>query len=244
MNSVDWHTGCSGFHYKHWKGTFYPQNLPQRLWFGYYAEHFKTLELNVTFYRFPQLSVLQKWYHDAPADFRFSVKAPKAITHFKQFHGTADMLISFYDTIREGLKEKLGPVLFQFPPRFHYEEERLKRVTDQLDPGFDNVLEFRHRDWWQPDVFETLGKKHIAFCGMSHPDLPDDVIVNTDFAYYRFHGVPDLYRSGYNNDFLKNVANRMQDAAGLKQAWCYFNNDAAVAAIPNAQTLEKIANSL
>src|ERR1700712_4723427 len=119
---MTWHIGCSGFHYKHWKGAFYPNNLAQKRWFEFYTEQFSTLELNVTFYRFPRLEVLRAWYEKAPADFRFAVKAPKAITHFKQFHGTVDMLTSFYNTIREGLQKKLGPVLFQFPPRFHYEE--------------------------------------------------------------------------------------------------------------------------
>ena len=112
---MDWHIGCSGFHYRDWRGTFYPVKLPQKKWFDYYCEHFKTLELNVTFYRFPQLSFLQNWYQKAPADFRFSVKAPKAITHFKQFHDTARMISDFYETINNGLQEKLGPVLFQMP---------------------------------------------------------------------------------------------------------------------------------
>jgi uncharacterized protein YecE (DUF72 family) len=125
---MKWHIGCSGFHYKHWKGSFYPMDLPQKRWFEYYGGQFKTLELNVTFYRFPKLSVLQGRYTMAPVDFRFSVKAAKAITHFKQFHGTVDMLTSFYQTIKDGLQDRLGPVLFQFPPRFHYEEERLNRV--------------------------------------------------------------------------------------------------------------------
>lgn len=233
---MEWHIGCSGFHYKHWKGTFYPEGLPQRRWFEHYASQFKTLELNVTFYRFPQLSTLQKWYGDAPADFRFSVKAPKAITHFKQFHGTADMLTSFYQTIKSGLQEKLGPVLFQFPPRFHYDEERLARVISQLDPAFDNVLEFRHPGWWRDDVFEQLRQRGISFCGMSHPDLPDEPIVTGPVAYYRFHGVPELYRSAYSDETLQGFVSKTEE---LKpdNVWCYFNNDAAVAAIPNAKSL-------
>jgi len=234
---MEWHIGCSGFHYKHWKGTFYPDDLPQRLWFEYYATHFKTLELNITFYQFPKLSVLQQWYQVAPPGFRFSVKAPRAITHFKQFHDTADMMQSFYDTIRSGLLEKLGPVLFQFPPRFRYEEPRLQRVLDQLDPDFDNVLEFRHPGWWRPDVFEALGKKRVAFCGMSHPDLPDDVVINAPFVYYRFHGVPQLYSSAYSQTTLQKFANQLNTATNLEQCWCYFNNDAAVAAIADAKTL-------
>jgi uncharacterized protein YecE (DUF72 family) len=241
--SIKWYIGCSGFHYRHWKGSFYPNDLPQKRWFEFYARQFRTLELNVTFYRFPQVPMLRNWYDQAPADFRFSVKAPKAITHFKQFHGTVDMLSSFYTTIREGLQEKLGPVLFQFPPRFRYDEERLARVLSQLDPGFDNILEFRHPGWWCDKVYTALRHKGISFCGMSHPELPNDPIVTGPLIYYRFHGVPDLYRSNYNDATLKQFVDKLTMKSDIKKAWCYFNNDAAVAAIPNAQTLFRLTET-
>jgi uncharacterized protein YecE (DUF72 family) len=239
---MNWHIGCSGFHYKHWKGSFYPDTLPQRRWFEYYAQHFSTLELNVTFYRFPRVEFLKKWYADSPDDFRFSVKAPKAITHFKQFHNTIDMITSFYATIREGLADKLGPVLFQFPPRFHYAEDRLQRVLDQLDPGFDNVLEFRHPSWWRKDVYKKLGERQIAFCGMSHPDLPREVVANSRVLYYRFHGVPNLYSSPYSDMELAEIITTVKKEKNVDNAWFYFNNDAAVAAIPNAQTMVRLAS--
>lgn len=234
---MKWYIGCSGFHYRHWKGTFYPEGLAQKRWFEFYAGQFATLELNVTFYRFPRLEVLRSWYDQAPAGFRFAVKAPKAITHFKQFHNTVDMLLSFYQTIREGLADKLGPVLFQFPPRFHYTPERLARVLDQLDISFDNVLEFRHPGWWCDEVYIALRKKGITFCGMSHPELPDEPVVTSSVVYYRFHGVPDLYRSFYDKAKLNSIANKIKADPSVKEVWCYFNNDAAVAAIPNAKTL-------
>lgn len=240
---MEWHIGCSGFHYAHWKGSFYPEGLAQKRWFGFYAGHFRTLELNVTFYRFPRVAVLGNWYDQAPADFRFSVKAPKAITHYKQFHGTADMLTDFYTTIREGLREKLGPVLFQFSPRFRYEPERLARVLDQLDPGFDNVLEFRHPGWWREEVYSALRQRGVAFCGMSHPELPDEAVATGPVVYYRFHGVPNLYRSFYSDETLAGFVNQLNAKQEVQQAWCYFNNDAAVAAIPNAQTLIHLAKS-
>lgn len=238
---MEWHIGCSGFHYKHWKGSFYPDGLPQTKWFSFYARHFNTLELNVTFYRFPRLPVLRNWYELAPAGFQFSVKAPQAITHYRQFHNTVDMLSDFYGTIRAGLEEKLGPVLFQLPPRLRYEPERLQRILDQLDPTFDNVLEFRHPSWWQPAVYQQLAARRISFCGMSHPELPDEVIVNSPVVYYRFHGVPDLYRSSYSREDLQRVVNKVREQDGIEQAWFYFNNDAAVAAIPNAELMMHLA---
>src|SRR5438105_15010687 len=110
-----WHIGCSGFHYPEWKKVFYPDGLAQSKWFDFYSEHFNTIELNTTFYRFPQVSFLQNWYKKSPASFNFSVKAPRLITHFKQFSGTERMLGDFYGSIRQGLQKKLGCVLFQLP---------------------------------------------------------------------------------------------------------------------------------
>ena len=174
---IKWHIGCSGFYYKHWKGIFYPEKLPQKKWFDYYCQFFDTLELNVTFYRFPQLSFLQNWYDKTPAKFRFAVKAPKAITHYKKFSGTADMLADFYTTVRDGLKDKLGCILYQLPPRLSYSENFLQRIIESVDPSFSNVIEFRHESWWKEDVYKTLAKHDISFCGMSHPSLPKDIIL-------------------------------------------------------------------
>lgn len=234
---MEWHIGCSGFHYKDWKGKFYPEDLPQKKWFDFYCEHFDTLELNVTFYRFPQLSFLQNWYQKSPAHFRFSVKAPKAITHFKQFHDSMDMVNSFYDTINNGLQDKLGPVLFQMPPRFSYDEERLGRIIKNLDPSFNNAAEFRHVSWWSDEVYKALAEHHITFCGMSHPTLPDDVIQNTPSVYYHFHGVPNLYRSPYPTAFLQKVISNVKQGKKAKQAWFYFNNDYDAVAIANAKEM-------
>ena len=142
---INWHIGCSGFHYKHWKGTFYPQDLAQSKWFDYYCQFFNTLELNATFYRFPKLSFLDNWRVKSPADFRFAVKAPRAITHYKKFNDVVDLMSSFYNTARDGLQEKLGCILFQLPPNFHYSEEHLQRIIDNLDSSFLNVVEFSSR---------------------------------------------------------------------------------------------------
>jgi uncharacterized protein YecE (DUF72 family) len=231
---MEWHIGCSGFHYKHWKNDFYPEGLAQRKWFDYYSQQFNTLELNVTFYRFPRLPFLQNWYQTSPAGFRFAVKAPRAITHFKQFHNSVDMLTSFYATINEGLKEKLGPVLFQFPSRFTYTEEKLDRVIKNLDPSFQNVLEFRHPDWWRDDIYQTLAAHNVSFCSMSHPELPQQLVVNTPLVYYRFHGVPALYYTLYDTQTLAAMATEIAAQPSIKEAWLYFNNDIGAHAPQNA----------
>ncbi|MDR6943959.1 DUF72 domain-containing protein [Mucilaginibacter pocheonensis] len=234
---MNWNIGCSGFHYKDWKGRFYPDNLPQRKWFDYYCEHFKTLELNVTFYRFPQLSFLQTWYNKSPADFRFAVKAPRAITHYKKFNDTTELITSFYDTINNGLQEKLGPVLFQLPPSYIYDDEKLDRIINSLNPSFKNVLELRHVSWWNTAVYEKLAQHNITFCGMSHPTLPDEVIQNTPVVYYRFHGVPVLYRSPYSKDFLQKVINAVKQNPNTREGWFYFNNDFDAVGVANAKDM-------
>jgi len=231
---IKWRIGCSGFHYKHWKGTFYPEGLAQSKWFDYYCQFFNTLELNVTFYRFPQLSFLQNWYIKSPANFSFAVKAPRAITHYKKFNGTTDLIADFYKTVQEGLQEKLGCVLFQLPPNFHYSEDHLEKLINNLDNSFLNVVEFRHESWWNEDVYSAFSKRNITFCGMSHPTLPKDIISNTPLLYYRMHGEGQLYASNYEKPQLQAVINKIRSEKTVKEAYIFFNNDINTYAIYNA----------
>jgi len=235
-----YHIGCSGYHYRHWRGIFYPEKLPMRRWFEFYSQHFRTLELNVTFYRFPQLSFLENWYAQSPAGFLFAVKAPQLITHYKQFHGVGQLLGDFYNTTSRGLQEKLGPVLFQLSPRLAYDAERLARILDCLDPAFVNVLEFRHASWWCEPVYEALRQRGVVFCGQSHPLLPDALVATAPTLYYRLHGVPDLYASPYPTSFLQRVAAEGAAALGVAQAYFYFNNDIGGSAIGNAQEMKRL----
>lgn len=235
-----WYIGCSGFHYKDWKEFFYPKGLPQRLWFDYYAERFNTLELNVTFYRFPQLKFLQNWHEKAPEDFVFSAKVPRLITHYKQCRECHSLIGDFYGTLREGLKEKLGCVLFQMPPQLQYSEEALERILTHVDPSFTNVLEFRHSSWWNQSVYDTLTKSNIIFCGHSYPNLPDEAIINVPTAYYRCHGVPKLYYSQYEDEFVQSIAQKLLENSTLETAYVYFNNTATQAALNNADYLKRL----
>lgn len=231
------HIGCSGFHYKHWRGGFYPEKLAQSKWFDYYCQHFSTLELNVTFYRFPQLSFLRNWHKKSPSNFVFSVKAPRIITHYKQFNETKQLIGEFYQVIQDGLEEKLGCILFQLPPRLGYSEERLEKIVNNLDTSFRNVIEFRNVTWWREDVYTFLSEKKISFCGQSHPALPQDIIQNTKYLYYRFHGIPDLYKSPYDLPVLKNAVERIRASGKITEAYIYFNNDIEVSAIQNAKDM-------
>jgi uncharacterized protein YecE (DUF72 family) len=237
-SNIQWRIGCSGFHYADWKKVFYPEGLPQRKWFEYYCTIFNTLELNTTFYRFPQVRFLKNWYDQSPAGFEFSVKAPRLITHYKQFIDCKRYLSDFYTTARDGLQEKLGCILFQLPSRIKYDKAKLSRIIEGLDPAFKNVVEFRDAGWWKKSVYAELKKHHIIFCGMSHPSLPDEPVCNTTTAYYRFHGVPRLYYSQYKKSFLQEVVTKIQSAKKVEQGYLYFNNTATLAAIRNAKWLD------
>ncbi|MBI3883185.1 MAG: DUF72 domain-containing protein [Sphingobacteriales bacterium] len=237
---MKWNIGCSGFGYKEWKGIFYPDKLAQTKWLEFYGTHFNTVELNMTFYRFPELKLLEGWYNKSPDKFSFTVKVPRSITHYKKLIDAEKLLQEFYSVCKEGLKDKLGPLLFQFPPQFTYTPENLQRILTNLDSNFTNVVEFRHFSWWHQEVYNQLKKANITFCGISHPTLPNDVIINTQKVYYRFHGVPKIFYSSYDKNFIDAVAEKISANNTLTDIYCYFNNTAAVAAIHNAQSLQLV----
>jgi uncharacterized protein YecE (DUF72 family) len=150
------------------------------------------------------------------------------------------MLSDFNETARAALAEKLGCVLYQFPSQFQYQPERLSRIVDLLDTAVNNVLEFRHESWWNPEVYETLTTAGITFCGMSHPNLPETVVGTTDTLYYRMHGVPHLYNSGYEVSKLEQIAHELLSHRNSRQAFVQFNNTAEGHAVLNAQQLQDI----
>ncbi len=240
---MEWRIGCSGFYYKEWKEIFYPKGLPQKSWFEYYCTRFNTLEINSTFYKMPSLLSFNNWYDKSPGDFLFTVKAPRLITHYKKFIDTKTLLIDFYTTIEEGLKEKVGCVLFQLPPSYSYTQERLNMILEQMNANFNNVVEFRHETWWNENVLKALTDQNITFSGISYPShLPDEIIENTlQLLYYRFHGTPVLYKSQYSLDEITAFANAI--APGDKQIYVYFNNTWGDSALINAQQLQEITGT-
>jgi uncharacterized protein YecE (DUF72 family) len=232
--------GCSGFYNRDWKKVFYPETIKQKEWFEYYCTRFHTLELNTTFYRFPTIEMLKKWYDKSPADFRFSVKIPRLITHYKQLIDTEKLLSDFYTAVSAGLKEKLAAVLFQLPSKIMYSEEVLQRIIKNVNSSFINVFEFRHASWWNENVFTQFSKYNISFCGISIKDLSNKIIANTSTIYYRFHGIEKIYFSEYDPDEIKKFATVLKTTAENKTAYIYFNNTATIAAIHNAEQLKKI----
>ncbi|MEO6584113.1 MAG: DUF72 domain-containing protein [Ferruginibacter sp.] len=240
---MEWLIGCAGFNYPQWKKVFYPDKLPQRLWLSHYATQFNTLEVNATFYKLPTPATLLKWYDTTPANFVFTVKAPRNITHYKNFINCSDEINGFYKLIGDGLKDKLGCILFQLPPKFSYTKERLQLIIDNLTPQYNNVVEFRHISWWQQAIISELEGNNIIFAGHSHPNgVPDEVIINREISYYRFHGVPNLFYSAYDEAALMNFANTMLKCKAVTKAYVYFNNTASMAAIENAFFLKGYLN--
>lgn len=233
------HIGCSGWFYWHWRGSFYPTELPTRDWFTHYARRFNTVELNAPFYSWPTLATVQSWVKQAGRrPFIYTVKAPELITHLKRFRGTKT-LVKDFSLIADLLGERMGCFLFQLPPSYHFTPARLRAILDQLDHRHRNVVEFRHKSWWNDTVYRAFRKTGTIFCSCSAPRLPDELIKTAGEIYIRFHGTQQWYRHNYTTAELDVWARRVA-ASGATTVWAYFNNDRDGYAIKNARTLLKV----
>ena len=238
MKTAEIHIGCSAYDNAYWAGFFYPENLPRNKRFDFYAENFKTFEINSTFYKFPTVRTLRNWAGKVPEDFVFSVKAFKGITHLKRFQNCQGEIQEFYEICREGLGTKLGYVLFQLPPSFHYSEEKLRLVLENLDPKFKTVVEFRHESWWNQTVFDAFETHNLVFCSVSYPKLPETIIAINGKIYLRLHGREKLFYSHYSNAALVQFTKEILAAQKLREVFIYANNTASAAGILNAETLK------
>lgn len=233
---TQFNVGCSGWFYWHWRGGFYPAELPTNRWFEHYAKHFKTVELNAPFYSWPTTAAVQAWVRQAGSrKFVFTVKASELITHVKQFRGTKTLVRDF-GHIADLLGWRMGCFLFQLPPSFHYSRARLDRILTQLDPSRRNVVEFRHRSWWRENVYTAFRAANAIFCSCSGPRLPDDLVSTADDIYIRFHGAKRWYHHDYTREELAVWASKIR-AADAEHVWAYFNNDRQGYAIKNARML-------
>jgi uncharacterized protein YecE (DUF72 family) len=235
---AEYFLGCSGFYYNHWRGKFYPQNLPKTKWLNYYTDFFNSLELNNTFYRFPSQKLLEGWYQKTPPNFTFAVKANRIITHLHKFNNTETYTDNFYK-LAHMLHEKLLCVLFQLPPQVHKNMALLETIAGQLDTSVMNVLEFRHESWWDSEVYDFLRRKGIVFCSVSASELPEDLINTCPAIYLRFHGKDSWYKQDYPDEQLVEWANRIKKQA-TQRVLCYFNNDYNTNAPRNCLTLKRI----
>lgn len=230
--------GCSGWFYWHWKGLFYPPELPTKEWFDHYAAHFPTVELNAPFYAWPTVNTVKGWVRQAPTeDFVYTVKVSELITHVKGFRRTAD-LVKDFSYIADLLGRHMGCFLFQLPPSYQYTLARLKSIVNQLDHSRRNVVEFRHKSWWNERVYAAFRETGTIFSSCSAPKLPDELITTADEVYIRFHGPTKWYRHDYTNEELACWVERIK-ASGCKRVWAYFNNDRDANALRNARELAR-----
>lgn len=235
----EYHIGCSGFHYKDWKGKFYPEDIPQKQWLEYYAEHFSTVEINNSFYRMPKEATVEHWYDRVPNGFSFTLKGSRYITHIKKLNDIDESIKRFYH-LADLLKEKLACVLWQLPPNLHKNLEKLENFCSSLNAKYHNVIEFRHKSWYDDEVYEIMRRHNIGFCILSAPgDLPEDAVTTADFAYIRFHGKADWYNYKYSENEMEKWSDIIQ-SLNTKNVYVYFNNDWNANAIKDGQKLREL----
>jgi uncharacterized protein YecE (DUF72 family) len=233
--------GTSGWNYGHWRGRFYPNDLPSSQWLSFYGRHFRTVEVNVTFYRTPRATTVRTWVAATPEDFVFSVKMNRRITHRHRLSDAAEALETFLAMLA-GFGRKLGVVLIQLPPSLRFDRERAEDFFATLrreSPNVRYALEPRHRTWLHEDACALLRHYEIAFCQAdSGGRYPTAEIVTAPFVYLRFHGPGALYASAYDEQQLRTVAEKIRAwrDAGL-DVYAYFNNDFHGYAVENARKL-------
>lgn len=240
--------GTSGYSYPHWAGgVFYPAGLPQSKWLDFYAKTFPTVELNVSFYRLPSVEAFVSWRERTPATFRYAVKGSRYITHVKKLKDCAEPLRRFSERA-DGLAEKLGVVLWQLPPGWHVDLDRLKAFAELLDavaaPGARHAFEFRQESWFTDEVYELLRRHRFALVIAHSTRWPRAEVTTADFVYLRFHGGEVLYDSDYS-------AAELAEWAGKARVWlkegrdvfAYFNNDAHGYAVKNALEFDRLISA-
>lgn len=199
------YVGTSGYAYKEWKGSFYPEDLPAKRMLHYYGERFRAVEINNTFYRMPTAAVLETWAAAVPADFKFVLKAPRRITHVQQLKDAADSLAYLLD-IAGTLGRRLGPLLFQLPPSLKKDLPRLGEFLALLPPQRRVAFEFRHPSWFDEDVFDMLRTHRAALCIADvEGDLEVPFVATADWGYLR------LRRTDYDDADLQRWARRVQE---------------------------------
>jgi len=239
--------GTSGWSYKHWgDGVFYPEGLSHSKWLPFFAERIKTVEINNSFYQMPLARTFLHWREITPSDFLFAVKANRQITHLRKLRNTRSVLKEFLSR-SFGLKEKLGPVLFQLPPFLQVNVEVLAeflKLLSQLVKGKKQwrcAFEFRHQSWFCDEVFDLLREHNASLCIADWPRMPVEAPVTADYVYLRRHGSQQLYSSCYTEEELRKDARRIRKwLREGKDVYVYFNNDAEGFAVKNCLRLTEL----
>jgi uncharacterized protein YecE (DUF72 family) len=210
-------TGTSGFSYKEWKGSFYPEDLPDSGMLRHYASRLSAVEINNTFYRMPRAALLGSWAEQVPDGFVFALKASQQITHRKRLKEAGEAVSYFFD-VATTLGDRLGPVLFQLPPNLKKDLPRLKDFLGCLPPASRSAFEFRHESWFDREVFEALRGAHSALCWAEDEDLATPPEPTADWGYLR------LRRADYGDPELAAWADRIR-AQAWTEAFVFFKHE-------------------
>ncbi len=230
--------GTSGWHYQHWKEVFYPADSRAGDWLGFYSRRFDTVEINNSFYRLPDRTTFSSWAEKTPQGFLFAVKASRYITHMKKLKSPREALSSLLENAG-GLGEKLGPVLFQLPPRWKRNPARLQEFVDNLPRENRFAFEFRDETWLHDDIYRILESRNCALCAASSPSFPSIRRATADFAFLRFHGAEVEYGSRYSREELEGWAEYARTLLREgRDVYAYFNNDAFGYAVEDAMTFK------
>jgi uncharacterized protein YecE (DUF72 family) len=236
--------GCSGWVYKHWRGLFYSEGLPQKRWFERYAEEFDTVELNNSFYHLPKPETFDKWREQAPPGFCYAVKANRYLTQAKKLKECEEPLQRMMAAVRH-LGDRLGPMLYQLPPSMKINLERLEGFLRILPQGVASVFEFRNKDWYAAETYALLGRYGASFCVHDMPGSKSERIAVGPIAYVRFHGGEGKYWGRYSDERLLSWTDWIiEQARQGRTVWCYFNNDIHGHAIEDARTLKSMVRQM
>ncbi len=235
--------GASGWHYRHWMGKFYPAGTPASAMLAYYVSQFDTVELNNSFYRLPSEAALRQWRDATPSGFRFAVKASRFITHMKKLKDPETSVAKFFDRI-DILGEKAGPVLFQLPPQWPVDAERLRNFLEYLPRHYEYAFEFRNQSWNSEPVYEILRAFGAGYCIFDLAGYQSPMAVTSKLAYVRLHGPGGRYQGDYPEATLAEWARRIVNwHEEGRDAWVYFDNDDSGYAPKNALELKALAAS-
>jgi uncharacterized protein YecE (DUF72 family) len=235
--------GTSGWQYKHWRRVFYPERLPQRVWLPYFAQAFRTVEVNNTFYNLPERAVFEQWRTGTPDDFVFAVKMSRYLTHLKRLHDPAEPVQRFMERAT-GLGPKLGPVLIQLPPRFRADLELLEQTLELFEASVRVAVEFRDDSWFTQSTRDVLHDRRVALCLADSPRRHQPTWRTTDWGFIRFHEGTGDDAPGYNREALRRwVGIIAQTWSRREDVFVYFNNDTAGYAIRDAKTFAELATA-
>ncbi|MBD3420611.1 MAG: DUF72 domain-containing protein [Chitinivibrionales bacterium] len=229
--------GTSGWHYDHWKGTFYPDGLKAEDMLPWYAGIFSTVEINNSFYRLPEASTLKAWRDTVPDGFTFAVKASRYITHVKKLKDPHDPLTKLQKRL-EALGDKLGPILFQLPPGWKFNRDRLESFCKALSGDFTYAFEFRSETWFDDEALAVLEAYNMSFCVYELAGQVSPLIDTGPIGYLRLHGPGDKYEGSYDKKQLDKWARLLRSWHEKgKTVYCYFDNDQHGFAAGNARRM-------